>query len=224
MDNNNGINQFEVNQMNQSNQNQYIQQNYNQYQQVSQNYINGDNSCKSVKTKKKWLKRLLIIGIPTVAIMIGIILFLVLRTDYNIDESRNFAIACSRTFNTRVEEIELDEISKKLYGYETCYGTVVLGGVTARWYEFDSKEAAERYFNCEKFSLRRSFSGGSIIPGDINFEDNYVELSEVRDAEKVNVEKTIVILKDEYVVYLRMNGDKKEVERLKETFLEAITD
>lgn len=221
MDNYNGINQFEVNQMNQSNQNQYMQSNCNQYQQCTPNY-NGDNSC-NIKAKKNWFKWLLLIGIPTVAIIMVILMVLLLRSDYNIDNSSDVKAACKKAFGLKMEKIKLHEQSKELYGYEECYQAMTLGGPNVCWYKFESEEAAETYFNCQKFELRRSFYAGSIIPSDIKIKDDYVELSASYDDERAVIQKTIVIIKDEYVVRLDIKGVKEEVERLKEKFLDEIS-
>ena len=210
MDNYNGINQM--------NQNQYMQPNNAQYQQVSQN---GIDLNKYKKSKKKWLKWTLIIGIPAVAIITVILLFVLLPRGYKIDDHKDFSAACKKVFDLETTEATfMNTMSKEAWGYKTGYGVGSLGGPTAWWYEFESEEAAESYFNFYRFGFQRQSPNGSTRTCDLKLEDNYVEYSE---ASNDSVRKTIVIRDDEYVIYLVLYGDKKEVEKQKEKFLKEIS-
>lgn len=199
------------------NQNQYVQPNNAQYQQVSQN---GIDMNKYKKPKRKCLKWTLIIGIPVVAIITIIVMFMLLRTQYKIDDISDFSASCKKVFDIKLSKMKLQEMNKEAWGYESCYVSNVLRGPIVNWYKFESEDAAESYFNYYRFGFQRQSPNGSKRACDLKLEDNYVEYSEASDD---SVRKTIVIRDDEYVVYLVLYGDKKEVEKQKEKFLKEIS-
>lgn len=211
MDNYNGANQL--------NYNQYMQSNVGQYQQLQQNGIAGNNMNNNTKTKKRWVKWLFVVGIPVVAIVTTILLFVLLNTKYDIDSPSKFKSACKKAFGASTRKVELTKQEKEIYGYESCYSISSLGRAYATWYKFESEETAENYFNFEKVGLKKGFGGGSRTAFDLKVEDNYVELSY---SNLDVIHKEIVLIEDKYVIYLRFSGDKKEVEKKKEKFLDEI--
>ena len=252
MDNYNGQNQFGINQMNQ---NQYVQQQYGQVQQVpqmqyqqapqmqyqqmpqnmqyaqSQMYQQQQNNgymspVSNKKPKKKWLKKLLIIGIPVVVLAIAatILMFVLFSDKYDIKDVGKFAKVCANTLDKDIEKSEMTDQEKRKYAIKSFYSTGDIVFADVQWCEFESEDDAKAYF---AYMLHNSVYGKeyrSIYYDsddcDVKIEDGYVEAYGVRNSG--DMWKVILVQEDEYCVFVLLRGTEDEVKKKSEKFLREI--
>ncbi len=232
MDNFNGQNQFNANQMNQNQfaQGQYQQMPQQQMYQQPQNYGNGYyGQPYAAKPKKKWLKWTLIIGIPVlVATITTIILILIFTSGYDIDNYKDVSKAADKTLNVELEKMKADML--EYYEEEYDIVDIALGRGESddedlysyiQWIKFKNEKAAKKYYKEQVSELREEYNEEKSECELKHWEsdDDYTEAYLGEDGE---IGQYVYILEDEYMLIFMIEGDKKDVEKATDKFLDEI--
>ena len=229
MDNYNGQNQFGQNQMNQNQYGQLQQAPQQQMYQQPQNYGNGYyNQPNFSQSKSTWWKWLLIIGVPAVVIGVTILIIVLLCSGYDIEKYSDVSKAANKTLN-----VEMDKVKDDMLGYygdqydivdmATGRGELEKSDVSSRvqWIKFKNEKAAKKYYKEQVSELREDYNEDKSEfelkhwESDDDFTDAYL-------GKNGEIQEVIYILEDEYMVVLIIGGDKKDVEKAAEKFLDEI--
>lgn len=193
---------------------QYQQPMQGEFQQlVYQNgYSTQPNFGKPKSGGRKWL---LIIGIPVVLSIIAaavIVIICLLIPSYNVDDYDAVYDACYDVFDMKLKKRE--DISYISYrGIVDCAKGEKEGSkcyVGTVWYEFESEELAEEYYEEYVEDLK----------WDIYDGDDYSWKTDDRLTKGfVGTDGVIVIKEDEYVVLVKLEGKRGIIEMLAEEFI-----